>query len=135
MALILAMTSLISCNQTPKEMLTGEFKISSITTDRKMPPEETDIWNQAMEDLKKSTLLVLKADGTMQETINGVTTKGTWEVLGEEGEEGEVMVLELVKENKSTVSMKISEISGSGFTYIEPDAATQSKMVITYTKN
>ena len=83
MALILAMTSLISCNQTPKEMLTGEFKISSITTDRKMPPDETEIWNQAMEELKKSTLLVLKADGTMQETINGVTTKGTWEVLGE----------------------------------------------------
>ena len=135
MALILAATSLISCKQTPRAMLTGEFKISSITTDRKMSADETEIWQQAMEDLKKSTVLVLNADGSMQETISGVTTKGSWEVFGEEGEEGETMVLKLVKENKSTVNMKLSELSASGFTYIEPDKATQSKTVINYTKN
>ncbi len=134
LALILAMTSLLSCNQTPKQMLTGEFKITSITTDRKMPAEETEIWTQAMEDIKKSTLLILNADGTMQETVSGVTTKGTWEVIGEEGEEGEAMVLKIVKENKSTINMKISELSGSGFTYVEPDKATQSQTVISYTK-
>ncbi len=137
MALLLAVTSLISCNQTPREMLTGEFKISSISTDRKMPASETDIWQQAMEDLKKSTVLILNADGSMQETISGVTTKGTWEVIGEEGEDGEdgeSMVLKLVKEDKSTVNMKLSELSASGFTYIVPDKATQSQTVITYTK-
>ncbi|MBR2103865.1 MAG: hypothetical protein IJ933_01090 [Bacteroidales bacterium] len=134
LALILAMTSLLSCNQTPKQMLTGEFKITSITTDRKMPAEETEIWTQAMEDIKESTLLILNADGTMQETVSGVTTKGTWEVIGEEGEEGEAMVLKIVKENKSTINMKISELSGSGFTYVEPDKATQSQTVISYTK-
>ncbi|MBR3711695.1 MAG: hypothetical protein IKM98_00690 [Bacteroidales bacterium] len=134
LALILAMTSLLSCNQTPKQMLTGEFKITSITTDRKMPAEETEIWTQAMEDIKESTLLILNADGTMQETVSGVTTKGTWEVIGEEGEEGESMVLKIVKENKSTINMKISELSGSGYTYVEPDKATQSQTVISYTK-
>lgn len=134
MALLLAMTSLISCKQTPREMLTGEFKISSISTDRKMPASETEIWQQAMEDLKKSTVLILNADGSMQETISGVTTKGTWEVIGEEGEDGESMVLKLVKEDKSTVNMKLSELSASGFTYIVPDKATQSQTVITYTK-
>ena len=136
LALILTTTSLlISCmTTTPKDMLTGEFKITSLTTDRKMPASETEIWQQAMEDLKKNTLLILNADGSMQETINGVTTKGTWEVIGEEGEEGEAIVLKFVKEDKSTINMKLSELSGSGFTTIVPDASTQSQTVISYTK-
>lgn len=135
LALILTTTSLISCiSSTPKDMLSGEFKITSLTTDQKMTDEEYKIWNQAMEDLKKNTLLILNADGSMQETINGVTTKGTWEVIGEEGEEGEAIVLKFVKEDKSTTNMKLSELSGSGFTTIVPDASTQSQTVISYTK-
>ena len=133
-ALIMAVMSLTSCNKTPKEMLTGEYAISSITTDLKMTSEEAGIWNKAMEDLKKTTTLILQADGKMQETINGVTKKGTWEVLGEEGEEGETLVLKLIYENKSTVNMTIHDLSSSGFTNTQNDEASHTKTVITYSK-
>ncbi|MBP5683113.1 MAG: hypothetical protein J6X05_07730 [Bacteroidales bacterium] len=134
LTLIMAIATLMSCTKSPKQMLTGEFKISSISTDLKMTPEEQSAWNEAMEDLKKSTKLVLEANGNMQETTNGITEKGTWEVFGDNGEEGEGWRLMLTKESKSTVSMEIQELTDNGFVYTMKDEASHSKMVITYTK-
>lgn len=134
LALIVATAMLTSCTKTPKEMLTGEYRITEMTNDKKMAPDEAEIWNTAKEDFIKNTVFILNGDGTLQQTYNGVTTKGTWEVYGDDGEEGEGWRLKLIYEDKSTANLEIIALSSSGFTYVEPDQATQSKQVITYTK-
>ena len=132
--LIATTAMLTSCKQTPKEMLTGEYKISDITTDRKMSPDDAKAYNDTMEEYKKNTVLILNGDGTLQQTLNGVTTKGTWEILGDDVEDGESWRLKLIMEDKSTVNMQIIELSNSGFIYIEPDKETHSTTTIIYTK-
>lgn len=134
LTLIMAIATLMSCTKSPKQMLVGEYTVTSISTDLKMTPEEQSAWNEAMEDLKKSTKLVLEANGNMQETTNGITEKGTWEVFGDNGEEGEGWRHMLTRESKSTVSMEIQELTDNGFVYTTKDEASHSKMVITYTK-
>ncbi len=134
LAIIAAMAILTSCKQSPRQTLIGEYKISDMTTDLKMSDDDRAAWQSAIEEYKQSTVFILKGDGSMQQTIDGVTQKGTWEVLGEAIEDGEAMILKVVLEGKSTINMEIHDLSGNGFIYTQYDENTKSKTVITYSK-
>ena len=133
LALTMVISMFTSCSKSPKEMLTGEFKVTEITTDLKMSPEETENWKIGIEEAKKSTI-TLNADGTMQKTDFGVTEKGTWEVYGEEGEEGEHLCLKLIMENKATYNMEIHNLTSSGFVNIVRNESPKCTYTNTYTK-
>jgi hypothetical protein len=126
--------SLTSCQHSPREMLIGVYEVTEVTTTQKMSDEDRMIWKEVMEDLKKSTKLVLSSDGTMLQTYNGVTKKGTWEVYGDDGEEGEGWRLKLIMEDKSTVNMVINDLTSSGFVNVMHDEASKSNTTITYAK-
>lgn len=132
--IIAAMTALTSCTQSPREMLIGEYKISDITTDQKMSDEARQTWQEATENIRQTTSLNLKADGKMEQTISGVTQRGTWEIYGQEQEEGEIMKLRLIMESKATINMEIHDLTSGGFTDTEHDEKTQSTTQITYKK-
>ncbi len=125
---------LSSCSKSPKEMLVGEYEVTSISTDQKMIPEIAEIWNETVETIKKTSGLTLRADGSAEDTSNGITRKGTWEVYGDEEENGEGWRLKITREDKSTINMEIHDLSDSGFTYIQPDDASNSTTVIVYSK-
>ena len=132
--LVAIIATLTSCQQSPREMIVGEYKISSMTTDMKMRDDDKAAWQLAIEEYKKNTVFILKGDGSMQQTIDGVTQKGTWEVLGEASEEGESMILKIILEGKSTINMEIHDLTSNGFVYTQYDETTKSKTVITYSK-
>lgn len=132
--LVALIATLTSCQQSPREMLVGEYKISSITSDQKLSNDDKAAWQEEMENLKKTAMLKLKADGSLEQSICGVTQRGSWEVFGEESEEGEIMKLKFVMESKSTVTMEIHDLSNSGFTDTEYDENSKSKTIIIYSK-
>ncbi|MBQ2098886.1 MAG: hypothetical protein II480_11955, partial [Bacteroidales bacterium] len=134
MMLMTLIASLTSCTRSPREMLTGEYEVSAITTDKKMSAEDMQIWQEAMEPIKKSARLSLKCDGKMQHSLNGITKIGTWEVYGEEGEEGEPCRLKLIMEDKSTVNMEIHDLTSDGFVVVEHDESSHSTSTLTYSK-
>ncbi|MCR5455746.1 MAG: hypothetical protein K6F33_12230 [Bacteroidales bacterium] len=132
--LIAAILALAACTQTPRELLIGEYKISSITSDQKFSPEERELWKEVTEQLKQTTTLILKADGSMEQTINGITQRGKWEVYGEESEDGEKIKLKIILESKATINMEIHDLTSSGFTDTEYDSQSNSKTQNTYIK-
>jgi hypothetical protein len=125
--------TLTSCQTSPREMLIGEYALTGSTTDLKMSQDDMQMRQMAMEDLQKKYRLVLSGDGKFEETIN-VTKKGTWEIYGDDGEEGEGWRLKLIFEDKSTVNMEIHDLSNSGFVNVIYDEASKSTTTNTYSK-
>lgn len=109
--------------KTPQEMLVGTFAITDIKMDgQQIQAELKDVY----EGLKKSSELILNADGTMVSTTNNITKKGNWELLGDEEK-----LLKLIYEDKSTTTSEIRNINNEGFMLVQPQP---ENTIITYKK-
>lgn len=78
--LIIMISLFFACSQTAEDMVVGKWQLSDIKTSQDIDEAEKEDFNKAMEEMKKSTNMILNQDKTYESTINGVTTKGNWEV-------------------------------------------------------
>ncbi|MBN1251048.1 MAG: lipocalin family protein [Bacteroidales bacterium] len=101
--LIIAFIS--SCTKSPSDMIVGEWKISEIKTSEEIPDEQKEVYKQIMEDMKSSTKIEFKSDGTYQQTISEETTTGKWSFTENEN------TLVMINENGKTEPAKIIELT------------------------
>jgi len=118
-----------SCAKKPSELIVGEWKIADIKTSEEISPDIKEERDKAIEDMKASSLFVINADNTFENTISESTEKGKW-ALSDDGkkltltyESGkqEVSNVEELTETKLTTSI---DVNGSKNTIIyEKEAA------------
>lgn len=65
-------------------MIVGEWKIVDISTSEEIPEEIMEQHKQSLEEMKASSLFVIKADSTFDNTISESTNSGKWK-LSEDG--------------------------------------------------
>jgi len=106
-----------SCAQKPSEMIVGEWKITDIQSTEEIPEELVEIHKQTIDEMKASSKLVIKADGTFENTISETTTAGKWTISTDaknltmvyEGGSDEVSNIDELTAAKLVVSIEINE--------------------------
>ncbi len=109
---------------TPDQMMVGKFHISDYKCDKPLDPELAAM----QESITRSTFVEHLPDHKLVFTENGVTKRGTWELLGGD------MQLKYVLEGMKVQTMDVHEIGGSSFVIVVKDAPN-SYTYITYTKD
>ncbi len=102
--MFLLIVSLASCSQSASDMVPGEWQITDLKTTSDIPEDQMEAYNAQIEEMKNSSKIVFKADGTFEQTILDETSNGKWEV----SEDGKTLSTDIdgVKEVK-----KIEELS------------------------
>ena len=115
-SLLIVALFISSCSKKPSEMIVGEWKIVDIATSEEIPEEFVEDHKQAIDEMKASSLLVIKADGTFENTISESTSAGKWtlsedaktlKLIYEEGQE-EVSTIEELTDTKLTTSIDVN---------------------------
>lgn len=102
-----------SCAKKPSELIVGEWKIADIKTSEEIAPDIKEERDKAIEDMKASSLFVIKADSTFENTISESTENGKWSLsddgkkltLTYESGKSEVSNVEELTETKLTTSI------------------------------
>ncbi len=89
--MFLLIVSLASCSQSASDMIAGEWQISDIKTTSDIPEDQMESYNAQIEDMKNSSKIIFKADGTYEQTILDEVGNGKWEV----SEDGKVLTTEV----------------------------------------
>ena len=106
-ALFLSITFLAiisSCSSSPADMITGEWQITDLQTTSDIPEDQMEAYKEQIEEMKKSSKIYFKADGSFEQTILEETGTGTWKV----SEDGKILTTD-VDGNKEV--KKIKELS------------------------
>lgn len=77
---LFALFLMSSCTKEPKEMIIGEWKITDIQTTREIPDEIKDAYEEQIKENIEASSLVLKRDGTFENTNIDGTYTGTWKL-------------------------------------------------------
>lgn len=103
--LLIVLFIISSCSKKPAEMIVGEWKIVDIATSDEIPEEIMEQHKQSLEEMKASSLFVIKADSTFDNTISETTNSGKWK-LSEDGKK-----LTLIYEAGNEEVSNIDELS------------------------
>ena len=122
LVLITSLSLLYACKQSPEEMIVGDWQLSDVETNQHIPDADMEVYKQAIENMKASTRMTLKSDKTYESTINGVTTKGQWELNVEEN------LVRFIDETGSKVDLHLKELSENKLTFEEEEDGTISKL-------
>ncbi|MCF6242852.1 MAG: hypothetical protein L3J74_16110 [Bacteroidales bacterium] len=71
---------LSSCSQSAHDMITGEWQIVDLQTTSDIPDDQMEAYNEQIEEMKKSSKINFKANGSFEQTILDEEATGTWEV-------------------------------------------------------
>jgi hypothetical protein len=93
-----------SCSPSPADMISGEWQIADLQTSSDIPEDQMEAYKEQIEEMKKSSKINFKADGSYEQTILDETSTGTWEV----SEDGKTLITD-VDGNKEV--KKIQELS------------------------
>jgi hypothetical protein len=67
-----------SCSKNKGSYIVGTWKISDIKTSSEISADIKDTYKEAMDTLKSTYQLVIKADSTFEHTVSGSTDIGKW---------------------------------------------------------
>jgi hypothetical protein len=98
------LTIISSCSPSPADMITGEWQITDLQTTSDIPEDQMEAYKEQIEEMKKSSKIYFKADGSFEQTILEETGTGTWKV----SEDGKILTTD-VDGNKEV--KKIKELS------------------------
>jgi len=110
---LLFISFLYSCTPSPSEMIVGKWKITDIKTSEEIPEDQKEMYDQIMKDLKSSTALEFKNDGTFDKTISEEVGSGKWSIsedvktltmTDENGKNEPATILELTENSLITVN-------------------------------
>ncbi len=116
---ILALFS--SCSKSPSEMITGEWVIADLQTTSDIPEDQMEAYNAQIEEMKNSSKIVFKEDGTFEQTILDETTTGKWEIsedgktltkINDSGDKETALIQEL-SDNKLIVIVEFDDIKNT----------------------
>jgi len=96
---------LYSCSKSPSELIVGKWKIADIKTSEEIPEDQKEMYEQTMSDMKVSSKMEFKADGSYERTEADSPTKGKWKISKD------VKTLALVEENGEVTRKSIVELS------------------------
>jgi PBP1b-binding outer membrane lipoprotein LpoB len=107
----------VSCSQKPSEMIVGEWKITDIQSSEAIPDELAEIHRQTIEEMKSSSKLTIKADGTFENMISETSSTGKWTLSDDaktltmtyESGNQEVSNVDELAETKLVVSIEVNE--------------------------
>lgn len=114
---LLVIILLSSCAKEPKEMIIGEWKITDIQTTLEIPEDALEFYKESIEEMKSVSSLVLKRDGTFENTKPEGLSTGTWTLnndatqftmIYEEGNE-EISVVNEITETKLSITLDIND--------------------------
>jgi len=71
---------LYSCTKSPSEMIVGKWEITDIKTSDEIPEDQVEMYKQIMDDMKSSTKLEFRKDGSYEQLLSEVTTIGKWSI-------------------------------------------------------
>ena len=104
--LIIATYAFISsCSSDPSEMIVGKWKIADIKTSTEISEDQMDAYNEQIEEMKNSSKITFKADGSFEQTILEETSTGNWKI----SEDGKTLTKK--NEDGSSENLKIEKLT------------------------
>ena len=97
---------LLSCTKSPSDLIIGKWKIADIKTSEEIPEDQKEMYKQIMDDMKASTKMEFKEDGTYEQSIAEEINSGKWNIsedgktltlIDEKGKSEPATVLELAE--------------------------------------
>ena len=119
---------LTGCAGSQETNITGLWKITDYKTDLKIDETMKDEYEKIIEETKEKSSFEFFADKTFSQTVQGVTKKGTWEILGED-----LQLKQIFDGNKILLS-KIQSVSDSELVIAQKDEHSGSTVVLTLKK-
>jgi hypothetical protein len=110
-----------SCSKTPAEMIVGEWKITDIQSSEEISEDLKETYNETLEEMKASSKMVIKVDGTFENSISETSSAGKW-VLSEDAKtltmtydsgDEEVSTVEELTDTKLVTSIEINEVKNT----------------------
>lgn len=106
-----------ACNQEPSEMILGEWKITDIQSSEEIPDELVEIHKQTIDEMKASSKLIIKVDGTFENTISETSSTGKWKISEDaskltmtyDGGDEEISSIDELTTTKLVVSIEVNE--------------------------
>jgi hypothetical protein len=114
---IIALLFGFSCKNGKNSKIVGTWTISEISSTSEIPNELKANYQESMNDMKSTFLLVVKSDSTFERTLSGSMSKGKWKLSPDEktltltyddGGNEISNVMELT-ENKMVISIEMNE--------------------------
>ena len=110
-----------SCSKNPSEMISGEWVIADLQTTSDIPEDQMEAYNAQIEEMKKSSKIIFKEDGTFEQTILDETTTGKWEIsddgktLTKTSDSGdkETATIQELSDNKLVVVVEFDDIKNT----------------------
>ncbi|MCQ2252723.1 MAG: hypothetical protein MJZ61_04655 [Bacteroidales bacterium] len=112
---VLSIICLTGCEKKPADMIIGKFKLVDISTDRPIPPDELEFYQENNAELISSSWDEFNKDSSLVSCANGVVKKGMWQLLGD-GKQ-----LKYTYEGNSTVIKEVFSLTDSELITTEKD--------------
>ena len=77
---LLFISFLSSCTKSPSDLIVGQWRIIDIKTSEEIPDDQKEMYKQIMDDMKASTELEFKEDGSYKQLIAEETNTGKWSI-------------------------------------------------------
>ncbi len=104
-----------ACTTPPQDKIVGKWNLSKIETDQKLSEDEKLAYDSFIEELIKSTSITYNSDFSYEQTANGNTTKGKWQIISGSDDE-------------STLKLQTTDDSGQKVT-VSLETLTDDEMV------
>lgn len=85
--LILAVliTIFSACSPDPNQLILGEWKVDNIESNQVIEPDQKEMFDKMMEEMKQNTTFVFKNDGVVESIFGDQVTKGKWSITEKDG--------------------------------------------------
>jgi hypothetical protein len=106
-----------SCGSDKSSYIVGTWKIDDIKTSSEISADIKETYKEAMDDMKSTYQLVIKADSTFEHTVSGSTNIGKWKIspdlktltLKYDNGENEVSDIIELTDNKMVTSIEMND--------------------------